>query len=121
HPQLKGAALRLQVITNSPIAGDVVFDGPRRDGGLLELGPSADGSGEAVYRLYTPGSMWSGVSIGGTGIGEGRLVEHIVIAALSGGDTEFWYLDPARGGSSPALAGHADWFVSMDQTDDMLD
>jgi hypothetical protein len=122
HPVLKGEAnCRFQLITNSPISGDVVFDGPRRRGGMLELGPYADGSGEALYRLYTPGSMWSGVIIGGTGIGKSRVVENIVISALSGGDTEYWYLDPARGGSSPALAEHADWFVTMDQVDDMLD
>jgi len=122
HPLLRDeASCRFQFIINSPIAGDVDFDGPRRRGGLLALGPYADGSGEALYRLYTPGSMWSGVIIGGTGIGKSRVVENIVISALSGGDTEFWYLDPARGGSSPALAKHADWFVSMDQIDDMLD
>lgn len=122
HPLLKGEAnCRFQLITNSPIEGNVVFDGPRRRGGLLELGPYADGSGEALYRLYTPGSMWSGVIIGGTGIGKSRVVENIVISALSGGDTEYWFLDPARGGSSPALAEHADWFVTMDQVDDMLD
>ncbi len=122
HPLLKGEAnCRFQLITNSPIAGDVVFDGPRRRGGLLELGPYADGSGEAPYRLYTPGSMWSGVIIGGTGIGKSRVVENIIISALSGGDTEFWYLDPARGGSSPALAEAADWFVTMDQVDVFLD
>lgn len=122
HPLLKGEAnCRFQLITNSPIIGNVVFDGPRRRGGMLELGPYADGSGEALYRLYTPGSMWSGVIIGGTGIGKSRVIENIVISALSGGDTEYWFLDPARGGSSPALAEHADWFVTMDQVDDMLD
>lgn len=122
HPLVKDeATCRFQLITNSPIAGNVVFDGPRRRGGLLELGPYADGSGEAMYRLYTPGSMWSGVIIGGTGIGKSRVVENIVISARSGGDTVFWYLDPARGGSSPSLAEAADWFVTMDQVDEFLD
>ncbi|OLT12968.1 hypothetical protein BJF79_03445 [Actinomadura sp. CNU-125] len=122
HPAFKSTATcKFQLITRSPISGDIVFTGPRRRGGLLELGPYADGSGEAVYRLYTPGSMWSGVVIGGTGIGKSRVVENIVISALSGGDTEFWYLDPARGGSSPALADAADWFVTMDQIDEFLD
>lgn len=120
HPLLKGANCRFQLITNSPIAGNVVFDGPRRRGGELELGPYADGSGEAVYRLYTPGSMWSGLIIGGTGIGKSRVVENIVISALSGGDTEYWYLDPNRGGSSPALAEHADWFATGDEADTVL-
>ena len=114
------ARCRFQVVTNSPIHGDVNFDGPRRHGGLLDLGPYADGSGEAQYRLYTPGSMWSGVIIGGTGIGKSRVVENVVISALSGGDTEYWFIDPQRGVSSPALAEHANWFVSMDQAGDML-
>lgn len=122
HPLLRGEATCLfQVVTDSPISGNVVFDGPRRRRGLLELGPHADGSGEATYRLYTPGSMWSGVVIGGTGIGKSRVVENIVISALSGGDTVFWYLDPARGASSPALAEAADWFTTMDDVDTVLD
>lgn len=107
---------RLQVITRSPIAGAVDFDGPRRRGGILELGPYADGSGDAPYRLYTPGSMWSGVIIGGTGIGKSRVVENIVISALSGGDTEFWFIDPSRGSSSPALAEHANWFATAEES-----
>lgn len=122
HPLLKGEAnCRFQLITDSPISGPVVFDGPRRRDGLLELGPYADGSGEALYRLYTPGSMWSGVIIGGTGIGKSRVVENIVISALSGGDTEYWYVDPARGGSSPALARHADWFATAEEAEAVLD
>jgi hypothetical protein len=126
HPLLKAPHRgRLQVITDSPITGDINFTGPRRivgdDGSvLLELGPYADGAGEALWRLYTPGSMWSGVIIGGTGIGKSRVVENIVISALSGGDTEFWYIDPNRGGSSPALAKHADWFANADNADDVL-
>lgn len=114
------ARCRFQVVTDSPIKGEVNFTGPRRRRGLLELGPYADGSGDALYRLYTPGSMWSGVVIGGTGIGKSRVVENVVISALSGGDTEFWYLDPQRGTSSPALARHADWFATLDNAGDML-
>lgn len=120
HPDRSEAWARFQVVTDSPIRGDVDFTGPRRRGGLLDLGPYADGSGEAPWRLYTPGSMWSGVIIGGTGIGKSRVVENIVISGLSGGDTEFWYIDPQRGGSSPALAEAADWFVSMDNAPEML-
>lgn len=112
---------RFQVITRSPITGDVNFTGPRRDGGLLALGPWADGSGEAQLRQYTEGSMWSTVVIGGTGIGKSRLVENAVISATSGGDTVYWYLDPQGGASSPALAEHADWFATMREAGDMLD
>lgn len=100
------ARARFQIITDSPIAGDMDFTGPRRNGGMLDLGPFADGSGEAQWRLYTPGSMWSGVIIGGTGSGKSRLVENLVISALSGGDTIVIYVDPKQGGSSPALAEH---------------
>lgn len=122
HPLLRSVArCRFQVITDSPIKGEVNFDGPRRRGGFLELGPFADGQGEALYRLYTDGSMWSGVIIGGTGIGKSRLVENIIISALSGGDTEYWYVDPGRGASSPALRDHADYFATMDNVDELLD
>jgi hypothetical protein len=125
HPTRSDAWCRLQVVTDSPIAGDLTFTGPRRRGGYLGMGPYADGTGEAEYRLYTPGSMWSGVVIGGTGSGKSRLVENLVISALAGGDegpdTVFWYLDPQHGGSSPALAEHADWFCDLDNADDMLD
>ena len=106
------ARARFQVITDSPIAGDVKFTGPRRRGGLLDMGPFADGTGEASWRLYTPGSMWSGVIIGGTGSGKSRLVENLVISALSGGDTIVIYVDPKQGGSSPALAKHTHYVPS---------
>ena len=112
---------RFQVVTRSPVTGDVNFTGPRRDGGLLGLGPWADGSGEAQLRQYTEGSMWSTVVIGGTGIGKSRLVENAVISALSGGDTVYWYLDPQGGASSPALAERADWFATLREAGDMLD
>lgn len=119
---------RLQVITDSPIAGNVDFDGPRRHDtwggkpgfGLLELGPYADGAGEAIWQLYTPGSMWSGAIIGAPGIGKSRLIENIVISALSAGDTEYWFIDPNQGASSPALSKHADWFLTDATADDAL-
>jgi hypothetical protein len=115
------ARARFQVITNSPIAGDVNFTGPRRDGGMLNLGPFADGAGDASWRLYTPGSMWSGVIIGGTGIGKSRLVENIAISALSGGDTIIIYVDPQGGVSSPALADNARVFIPGVNIDMLLE
>jgi uncharacterized membrane protein len=121
HPTRKAAWARLQVITDSPIAGNIDFTGPRREGGILRLGPYADGDGEVPYKLYTPGSMWSGVVIGGTGIGKSRLIENAVISAISGGDTVYWYLDPQNGTSSPGLAEHADWFATLDNADDVLE
>lgn len=115
------ARFRFQVVTNSPISGDVRFTGPRRHGGTLDLGPYADGSGEAPHRLYTPGSMWSGVIIGGTGIGKSRLVENIVISAISGGDTVYIYICPQGGVSSPALARHSHWFADRHDAQFVLD
>lgn len=122
HPSRRSDAwCRLQVIIDSPIAGNLTFTGPRREDGILRLGPYADGDGEVPYRLYTPGSMWSGAIIGGTGIGKSRVVENIVISAISGGDTVYWYLDPQNGTSSAALAEHADWFANLETADDILD
>lgn len=111
---------RLQVITDSPIRGDVMFDGPRRRNGLLDIGPYADGNGEAPWRLYSEDSMWGGVIIGKTRSGKSRVAENLAISALSGGDTVIWFLDPQYGASSPALAKVADWCVSQDGADDML-
>jgi hypothetical protein len=127
HPTDRSPAVcRLQVLTSSPIAGAMDFTGPRRivtdDGAvLLGLGPYADGDGEAMWRLYTPGSMWGGFLLGGTGMGKSRVIENLVISAMSGGDTEFWFIDPQGGGSSPALRDHADWFTGMAGADDALD
>lgn len=128
HPDARSPAVcRLQVLTSSPIAGAMDFTGPRRivgddDGAvLLGLGPYADGDGEAMWRLYTPGSMWGGFLLGGTGMGKSRVIENLVISAMSGGDTEFWFIDPQGGGSSPALREHADWFTGMAGAQDALD
>lgn len=114
------ARFKFQLVTNSPIRGNIEFTGPRREGGTLYLGPYADGSGEAPYRLYTPGSMWSGVVIGGTGSGKSRLLENVVLSAISGGDTVVLYLDPQRGVSSPVLANKAHWFCTMEDIDALL-
>ena len=115
------ARARFQVITDSPIAGHVNFTGPRRRDGLLDMGPFADGTGEASWKLYTPGSMWSGMIIGGTGIGKSRLVENLAISALSGGDTIIIYVDPQGGVSSPALAENAHLFIPGANIDLLLD
>jgi hypothetical protein len=115
------ARFKFQIVTNSPIKGNIEFTGPRREGGTLHLGPYADGTGEAPYRLYTPGSMWSGVVIGGTGSGKSRLLENVVLSAISGGDTVVIYIDPQRGTSSPVLANCAHWFGTMDDAPFILE
>lgn len=115
------ARFKFQLVTNSPIRGNIEFTGPRRDGGTLYLGPYADGSGEAPYRLYTPGSMWSGVVIGGTGSGKSRLLENVALSAISSGDTVVIYIDPQRGTSSPVLANCAHWFGTMDDAPFILE
>ena len=116
------ARFKFQLVTNSPIRGAVNFDGPRRNGGTINVGPYADGSGEAPYRLYTEeGSMWSGVIIGGTGSGKSRLMENIVISAVSGGDTVVIYIDPQCGTSSPTLANNAHWFGTLDDSPYILE
>lgn len=120
HPSGRPSQVLFKAVIQSPIKGNVTFDKPRYRKGIIELGPYADGQGEAEYRLYTPGSMWSGIIIGGTGIGKSRVVENIAINAMSSGHTAVWFLDPQNGVSSPALRDHADWFVNLDGADKML-
>lgn len=89
--------------------------------GDISIGPFADGDGEALYHLYSGGGMWSGVLIGGTGIGKSRVIESITIGAMASGCTVVWFIDPQGGASSPALAKHADWFVEESGAHTMLD
>lgn len=88
--------------------------------GDIALGPYADGAGDALYHLYASGGMWSGVLIGGTGIGKSRIIESISIGAMASGRTVVWFIDPQGGASSPALAEHADWYVDESGAVDML-
>lgn len=79
--------------------------------GDIGMGPYADGAGEALYHLYAGGGMWSGVLIGGTGIGKSRIIESLAIGAMASACTVVWFIDPQGGASSPALSKHADWYV----------
>jgi len=88
--------------------------------GDIALGPYADGAGDALYHLYASGGMWSGVLIGGTGIGKSRIIESLAIGAMASGRTVVWFIDPQGGASSPALAEHADWYVDESGAVDML-
>lgn len=88
--------------------------------GDIALGPYADGAGDALYHLYASGGMWSGVLIGGTGIGKSRIIESLAIGAMASGCTVVWFIDPQGGASSPALVEHADWYVDESGAVDML-
>lgn len=88
--------------------------------GDIAIGPYADGAGDALYHLYASAGMWSGVLIGGTGIGKSRVIESLGIGAMASGCTVVWFIDPQGGASSPALKEHADWYVDESGACDML-
>jgi len=115
----------LTITHHSPVRETVVYPGPqfRWEGrtGVIALGPYADGVDEAIWKLFSKGSMWGGVLIGATGSGKSRLLEGLADSALSTGLVTLWYADPQRGNSSVALADHADWTArGVDQCIDML-
>ncbi len=131
HPTSEKPSLaRLVVLSNNPIRGDVRFDGPRLRGDDIALGPLANGQGEAVYHLYTPGrweddewmpgSMWSGFVAGDTGTGKSRLIENLACSVLHRGDTVVWFIDGNNGSSSPAIRDNCDWYVGQDGAEQML-
>jgi len=126
HLSESPSKLRLTVVTRSPIAETVVFEGPEVEEGVVRLGPYADGDGSAPWRLWTPGdgphegSWWGGLVIGGMGIGKSRKLELISISAMATGYTVVWFIDPQGGASSPALRNHADWYVDLDGSTGML-
>lgn len=87
------------------------------DGGGEVLPPGYE---HGVPAKWKPGGMWSGVLIGGTGIGKSRVIEGIAISAMSRGDTVVWFLDPQDGASSHALKNHASRFAGKADTEHML-
>jgi len=126
HSSESPSKLRLTVVTRSPIAETVLFEGPDVEEGVVRLGPYADGDGSAPWRLWTPGdaahegSWWGGLVIGGMGIGKSRKLELISISAMATGYTVVWFIDPQGGASSPALRNHADWYTDLDGSTGML-
>ncbi|MFC7331497.1 DNA/RNA helicase domain-containing protein [Marinactinospora rubrisoli] len=112
-PDPDPAVLELQVVTNSPIKDTVFLDRPTFDAGrgAVLLGPYADGSGWAPWRMYSENSGWGGFVVGGMGSGKSGLLESLAYSAMASGTTVVWYLDPQGGTSSPALADQADWAV----------
>lgn len=101
------SVMQLQHITRSPIRATVLFEQPRCDGGVVLLGPHADGVGEAGWRLYSRNSMWGGFVLGSQGSGKSRLIEIIALTAQSRGDTTIFYVDGQDGASSAVLWRHA--------------
>lgn len=106
--------LELTHITKSPIKDTIYFDRPRCAGGMVNLGPYADGIGEAFIRVYVENSMFGGFLLGGIGIGKSRTLEEIAVSVLSRGDTIVFYIDGQNGASSPTLWKYADWAVGTD-------
>lgn len=106
--------LELTHITKSPIKNTIYFDRPRVQGGMVEMGPYADGVGAAFLRIYSENSMHGGFLLGGTRIGKSRLLDQYAVSVLSRGDTIVFYIDGQNGASSPTLWKYADWAVGTD-------
>jgi hypothetical protein len=96
----------------------VYFTGPSVVPGgslIVNIGPYADGLGEAPWRVYDAKlrSVYSGVILGKTGSGKGRIVENLVISETSLPlvfPVVELFIDPQAGMSSPALQAYADWY-----------
>jgi hypothetical protein len=106
--------LELTHITKSPIKNTIWFDKPRCVDGMINVGPYADGIGEAFFRIYTENSMHSGFILGGTGAGKSRALDQLAISVLSMRNTIVFYIDGQNGASSPTLWKYADWAVGTD-------
>jgi hypothetical protein len=92
--------------------GRLVVD---KDGEVrIRLGPYADGDGDALYRLYTADSMWSGFVAGSTGSGKSGLIDNLALGAWETKNTIVIYLDPKNGGSSPRIFDRAHWSIPND-------
>lgn len=117
-PDPDPAILKFQVITRSPIRKTVPLEGPRwRWNGndlIIDLGPFADGIGQAPWRLYSENSLWGGVVCGTQGSGKSSLIDAMAISFLDTGFISIIYVDPQNGGSSPALFEHAAWAIGDD-------
>lgn len=121
-PKRRGpAAAQVSVLDRSPITADTVFTGPRMTDGGVELGPYADGGGEACLTLYTPGSMWSSVLLAGSGMGKSRLVDNAGISIMARGDTVIIHVDPKRGDSSPGVYETAHWSGGLEIVEPLQD
>jgi hypothetical protein len=125
-PDPDPSILRFQVITKSPIREIIPLEGPRwrwdKKNLIVDMGPFADGVGQAPWRLFSENSFWGGFVCGAQGSGKSSLIDAMAISFMDTGLVTLCYIDPQDGGSSPGLFECADWVVGSDpaQQDRML-
>lgn len=126
NPDPDPAILKFQVITRSPIRKTVLLEGPRwrwigKDL-IVDMGPFADGVGQAPWRTFSENSFWGGVVIGTQGSGKSALIDALAISFLDTGLIHVIYIDPQDGGSSPGLFECAGWSIGndLDQQENVL-
>lgn len=113
------AQIWFEIITHSPIAKPVPMlstryrcdrdDDGRVSRGWVDLGPYANGDGNAEWTVYSGGdSMWSGLVIGGTGSGKTVVLDTLALSLASNDHTVLWYAD-GQGGSSNFIPSIADY------------
>ncbi|WP_020393447.1 hypothetical protein [Kribbella catacumbae] len=126
HPNELPTQMRITYVEKSPIDKVVLYDGPKVDEGVIQIGPYGDGEGCAGWRYWTRGevpmggSWWGGAIIAGMGSGKSRLMELLAVGTVATGHAVAWFIDPQGGASSPALAKAADWYVDLDGAEKML-
>lgn len=120
HDPQRPSRFTFKVVTRSPIAKPMLFDGPSYDDGKILLGPHSDGIGSAFWRLYVPDGIRGGAIYGGAGIGKSRLIETIALTAQACTPTVIVYIDGQDGGSSSALWENSTWSGGPDEAPDML-
>jgi len=119
------AQVWFDVITHSPIQKPVPMLSTRyrcerdEDGkvsrGWIDLGPYANGDGNAKWTVYSGGdSMWSGLVIGGTGSGKTVVLDSMALSLAASDHTVLWYADGQRGSSSNFIPGIAD-YTALDE------
>lgn len=125
-PEPDPAILKFQVITKSPIRKPVPLEGPRwrwnGDDLIVDMGPFADGVGQAPWRLFSENSFWGGFVGGVSGAGKSALIDAMAISFMDTGLVTLFYIDPQDGSSSPGLFECAEWSVGSDpaQQEDVL-
>ena len=118
EPKPDSSVLDIKIVTVGLLSKKVPLEPGRLvvddDQVHIRLGPYADGDGDALYRLYTADSMWSGFVAGSTGSGKSGLIDNLALAAWETKNTVVLYLDPKNGGSSPRIFDRAHWSIPND-------